>query len=219
MTSANQFPSRLNWRWIKISAIFMALGLAFSTFVGPLSACGLFTAGLLVSFVGFFRSSGWPTVVLALFHGLFMAVMLVLNAAFGVSDSPIPVPALTQKAVHSAGLVVYFPEGWSAQSVPEEKDPTVVLKYAFNQFLTLQEIRVQMKKVSIKKNELAEPDLKLFTVKKLWLRFHHVSVIGYKAPNLLCSVSVPVLPPHVKLAEDLCKAVFKKMEVPVTIGE
>ncbi len=197
----------------------MAVGLICLTFVGPLLACGFFTAGVIVSFVGFFRASGWPAVVLALFHGLFMAAALILNAAFSPANAPVSVPELTLKAVHPSGLTVYYPEGWSAESVPAEKEPTMVLRHVSTQFLTLQEIRVQMKKATVEAKSLAEPDLKQFTVKKLWLRFHQVSVIGYKTPRLLCSVSAPVLPPHVKLAEDLCKAVFKKMEVPVTIGQ
>jgi hypothetical protein len=195
---------------------------------------GFSVLGLVFSFAAFLHSlrpgPNAPPVlaslILALFHAAFMGISLVLYVLFLLPASDQTVPALTQTVSDPTGrLIAQIPDGWQSSPILTDPEPGLTITPAAGEdFLTFQEIKIQLKKnvfVDGKKPAAVaeEPVVKIFAVKKFWFRFYQVTVVDYKTPDTLCSVSTVVLPPHLTLAQDLCKAVFKKIKVPVTIKQ
>lgn len=241
MTLGIQFQRQTNWWWVKISAFLIGASGILIVWKGPFWTLGLSAVGVVVSFAGFFRSlrfpkespSLWFSVILALFHTLFIGLALFLYLLFMAPAVDHVLPTLTDPISAVSGRIsLLVPKGWKTSSFATDRGMGVVLSPGPNEmFWGLQEIKVTLKEIApvgptasvplqgepVDFGDQGTAVLNTYTVKKFWLRFHQVTVLGFKGRGTLCSVSATALSPHLPMAKDLCKALFKNLQVPVTI--
>jgi hypothetical protein len=194
-------------------------------------SASLFGIGLFFSFLAFVRSltsraTAPPLLIpflLSLFHGALIGVSLIVGALLLWPATAQSLPPLEKPiTVREAHAVVWIPAGWNAVPLHSGDIGISIEAASPDTFLTMQEMKVVFKERTIAQRTIetsVEPVNNTFTVRKLWLTFHQVSVIGPKGEKFLCSVSAASLPPHFNFAKDLCNAVFKKIEVPATIKQ
>lgn len=207
--------------------------------LGPFWTLGFSTVGLLFSFANFVQSlrhpeknlPAWVVGLMVFLYGAFAATAVFLYFLFGAPIPSVEIPLTQKVSLHSEKITLRVPHNWKTSPFTTTNERGVVLDAVpqSGEYIGLQQIKIVLKHIEHAdgsriplEGEAVEfgsenAILNVFTVKKFWFKFHQVTLLGFKGPKTLCSVSTTVLPPYLPLAKDLCKGLFKNVEVQATL--